>query len=221
MRNKIIFPASIVTTAAVAFGLGSLNFGQSSAATQAKPTPSVSAPEKTEPTQDTDVQDVDDASSAPSTTPVQAAPKTAGKPLSAPETKAPTQGKGKHRKPSTTPEKPAAKAATPKHAKPAESGSKGPLKDADGDGAVMDDMGRFLVPSMPELPTVFTLFPDPTGSEGLPPYDGPVVDELPVPVGAVTYEDDGTWGNDPGSDPSNTVIQDPEAWAELQANRSN
>lgn len=157
--HKIVFPASIVASAATAFGLGALAFNSPNAPAASTPLPraTVTAPANV----------ADDAETVADDTAPSSTPTTAQKPAQGPSS---ATTKAKHAKPTATPEKPAQKATTPKHAKPtAKAGSKGPIKDAQGDGKVLDDIGKSVMPGGigVHVPDVLLPFPGP-GYTGKP-----------------------------------------------------
>jgi hypothetical protein len=154
--HKIVFPASIVASAATAFGLGALAFNSPNAPAGAAPLPTPTTTVTASPNVADDAQDVADT-----------------EPLKAAETAAASPSSGKHAKAYTGSEKVATTA--PRHAakptaKPtAKAGSKGPIKDAQGDGKVLDDIGKSVMPGGigVHVPDVLLPFPGP-GYTGKP-----------------------------------------------------
>ncbi|MFE0692744.1 hypothetical protein [Streptomyces sp. NPDC058869] len=189
MPNKITFIASSVASAATAFGIGALVFASPNAPERAVPelTPPAAATPDTAPSAETR------APSSPAT----------------PSTAPPV---GRHAKPTTEPEKPAQAAPTGKHAKPttkattepAEPGSRGPLKDAEGDGKVLDDIGNILMPSLPEVPDEWLPFPD---AEGNPGNEAPDA-EVGNPDWEYPY--DPNWGDSPEDAADPGIVCDEE-----------
>ncbi|WP_274031217.1 hypothetical protein [Streptomyces sp. MMBL 11-1] len=161
MPTKITFIASTVASAATAFGIGALVFT------------SPDAPELAVPQQAPIVATTPDATEAAKPVPA-TSPSSTTTPLTLPPV-------GKHAKPTTVPEKTAQAAPKGKHAKPsakpttqpAEAGSKGLLKDAEGDGKILDDVTSLVVPGLPEVPDEWLPFPD---EEGNPGHESPDAD---------------------------------------------
>lgn len=192
MASKLVFAASTTATAVVAFTIGLLaNSGPHEGPAAAAPTtrPSVTAPDTT-PSQLPDV--ADDVTPTPTTTVV------------APVVAAPSRSLPQHAKPTASPEKPAQKRSAPMHAKPEptptptatkpKAGDLGPLKDAEGDGKLLDDVVGVLLPDM-SMPfaasagtAVMLLSPEPTEEpEPVPAYEGifmapPTADPTPTVV---------------------------------------
>jgi hypothetical protein len=157
--HKIVFPASIVASAATAFGLGALAFNSPNAPAASTPLPraTVTAPANV----------ADDAETVADDTAPSSTPTTAQKPAQGPSS---ATTKAKHAKPTATPEKPAQKATTPKHAKPTKAGDAGPFKDAQGDGKHLDDVVKTVLPGVSvgvHIPDAMLPFPGP-GYTGKP-----------------------------------------------------
>jgi hypothetical protein len=155
VRNKIIFPASIVASVATAFGLGVLSVNNPNAPAGATPLPVPTETVTAAPdvAADDDAQDVAD----------DVAVKTAQAPSSTPT-------KAKHAKPLTAPEKATQKATEPKHAKPTKAGAAGPFKDAQDDGKHLDDVMKSVLPGVSvgvHIPDQLLPFPGP-GYTGKP-----------------------------------------------------
>lgn len=166
VRNKIIFPASIVASVATAFGLGVLSVNNPNAPAGATPLPVPTETVTAAPdvAADDDAQDVAD----------DVAVKTAQAPSSTPT-------KAKHAKPLTAPEKATQKATEPKHAKPTKAGAAGPFKDAQDDGKHLDDVMKSVLPGV----SVGVHVPD-----ELLPFPGPgYTGEPTAPMSIDTQED--------------------------------
>ena len=151
MRNKIIFPASLIATAAVAFGLGTLNLSHTPDSSAATTRQNVSAPDST-----------------PSETPATTAPN----PTSAADTSNTTRSTSQRPNSTTSAGTSRQQTSTPKDAKATatpKAGSKGPLTDAEGDGKVLDDIGTFLPVEVPSIPDEYLPFPG--SGEALPGYE--------------------------------------------------
>jgi hypothetical protein len=189
MASKIAFAASVTTTAVVAFGIGALAYsGPNESPSAAAPTtrPSVSTPDTTSPQLPDDV--------TPTPTETVFVPRPVALPRSVPQ----------HAKPTASPEKPAQKRHTPKHAKPAKpkhakprAGDLGPLKDAEGDGKVLDDVVGTLLPDF-AMP-----FSAPAGNTAIAalcaePTEEPAAAFAVMPLDAPT--------TDPTSEPAPTAI---------------
>ncbi|QAX94748.1 hypothetical protein HOV12_gp44 [Streptomyces phage Lilbooboo] len=189
--RKIVFPASIVASAATAFGLGAIAFNSPNAPAGANPLPQPTAT-VTAPALEDDAQDVAD-----DTTPTKAAES----PNSTPTT-------GKHAKTYTGSEKVATTPSKPKHAKPKattkpKAGSKGPIKDAQDDGKVLDDIGKTFLPNGVGVHVPDELLPFPG-----PGYTGP-------PTTIETQEDADTFAQSSAYNPADVVsgpniITDPD-----------
>lgn len=190
MVSKITLSVSSLASAVAAFGLGALTYSGHSV-DAAKPVP-LARP----------------SASTPDTLPSQVADAPTSRPtaVSAPVKPAESTSKAKHAKPSAAPETATASAPAPKHAKPKaaapkakpKAGTSGPLKDAQDDGKILDDIGSSLLPDLPvpQLPDSFLPFPG-TG-EGLTGFADTSVDDAAV----------------------DSVIQDQAAWDELMANKA-
>lgn len=191
MASKLVFAVSTTATAVAAFAVGVLaNFGPHESPTAAAPTtrPSVTTPDTT-PSQLPAV--ADDVTPTPA------------QPVSAHGTTVQPRSLPQHAKPTASPEKPAQTRSTPKHAKPEptptptatkpHAGDLGPLKDAEGDGKLLDDVVGVLLPDMalpfaaPADNTAFmVLSPEPT-EEPEPAYEEivlvpPTADPTPTDV---------------------------------------
>jgi hypothetical protein len=173
---------SALVSAVAAFGVGALAFnGQDAAA----PSP-VTRPDTAK-----GAEAAPDTATTPDTEPVAATPKVATATPSATATDTAAKGKGHGH----------GQAAKPKATKSAK--SKGPkgLVDRDGDGKMLDDIGRTVVPNMPkpDVPDELIPFPgqDPEEYQDLP--DG-VVKADPTAV----YADP-----DAGTDPATHVVAAP------------
>jgi hypothetical protein len=189
--RKITFFTSTFASAATAFGLGALAFSSPNAPTTALPQPTQTV------TAVPEAQDVAKTATPGTTTQAKAA--------QAPNS---TPTKAKHAKPSTEPEKATQKAATPKHAKPATPGSKGPVKDAEGDGKVLDDFGNTFFPTLPHIPDTYLPFPgDGEGQEA--------DEEAPLIADGSEYPYEEAWGDDPEHAADPGVVCDAELAANL------
>ncbi|MGW6313792.1 hypothetical protein [Streptomyces sp. NPDC055099] len=181
MNNRLALPISSLASAAVAFGLGAMIFTNGNAPGEAaKPR---SAPSTTAPVQAPD--DVHERLTNVTVTETQTT-----------HPKAPTA-------PQQTAKPKATKTPKPKATKTA--GSIGPIKDAEGDGKVLDDLGHVLVPSV-NLPIPDGVLPFPDKSPK---------PEIATPDGTDEYPYESNWGDDEehAADPGN--VCDPELAAAL------
>ncbi|MFJ8955597.1 hypothetical protein ACIRO1_36450 [Streptomyces sp. NPDC102381] len=219
--RKLIFPAAIVATVATSVGLGTLSFSDEAA----KPSPPPTRVDKTVPERTTapttapagnHVEPAEVTSSPAPTTPTQA-PTT--EPVTATQAPSSTPTKAKHAKARTTPEKHSRKVQKGKHTKPkkaqpakTEPGSKGPFKDAEGDGKVLDDWGKLVAPKLPHVPDHYLPFPG--GGDGRPPYSGDTNENL-SDDNTTTYPYDPNWGDDEEHAADPGIVCDPEMAAYL------
>lgn len=193
--RKIIFPASILASAATAFGLGAIVFdGDGATPATAQPQPTVTATVPATP-QDGPLKDAERVSA--------------------------TTAPGKHAKPYTgseTVRTTASAKAAPRHAKTAAKGATktpkaaakatptkrltlGPVRDAEGDGKVLDDIAHTL-----PLPDVGVTIPD-----DMLPFPGPGYTGPPSAVTSQEDADSMSLGYNPADVVSGpNVITDPD-----------
>ncbi|CAD80147.1 gp23 [Streptomyces phage phiBT1] len=191
--RKITFIGSTFASAATAFGLGALVFTSPNAPAAAFPQPTPTVTTTPDATPMDDAEDV--AATVPNATPLKA-------------TQAPssTPTKAKHAKPRTTPETDDT-ATLPRHAKPSatpSAGSKGPLKDAEDDGKILDDLGAGL-----PLPDVGVTIPDamlPFPGHG----KGQEADDAETTLSADEYPYEEAWGDTPETAADPGVVCDAE-----------
>ncbi|CAA07147.2 gp23 [Lomovskayavirus C31] len=201
MPNKITFGASVLASAATAFGLGALAFTSPNAPETAYPLPTHSAPDVEPETAPLSVGATEDPGTVPTIAPVACTA-----PSSTPKT-------GRHSKPRTEPETDDT-ATLPRHAKPlatpspsstTPAGSKGPLTDAEDDGKVLDDLGADL--PLPDvgisIPDVMLPFP---GHNHEADAETPLIAE----GGSPEYPYEEAWGDTPETAADPGVVCDKE-----------